>query len=489
MLLALAAVARAETPDSLPRVGTVEITGVAPADLGRLTAGLRLSPGDRLDSAAVALALERLARFHAGRGYPYCSARLAGVSLDGGRAGLRFEVERGQLVTLGNVIIQAKTTRPEVLQRLAGIAPGDLYSERALALAPRRLLASGLFRRVDSLRVTAGRTPATVDTHLAAGELPGSTLEAALGSGGQNGGQGIAGLVSLRMPNLFGTARSALVRWQRPGKDWQSLELAYREPWLAGSPVALEFAFSQQLRDSLFTQTEVNLGIGTELGVGLRAGIGATYGSASPGSDTYSGAESSSLWAVTGNAAWSSLLSPLNPSEGQRLEATGSIGRRRVEEIDRREVRARVSCEFYRALGHSSHVAALSGGAAIVVRGAGEPEDIPWHARIPVGGTLAGGVPVRGHAEESTRASRAGWLSLEYRLLTGEASRVFAFYDLALIEHGGGSGDAWRNSTLHGLGGGVLADTRLGLVEIAVGIDPERGPGGGRLHIRLAESF
>ena len=165
------------------------------------------------------------------------------------------------------------------------------------------------------------------------------------------------------------------------------------------------------------------------------------------------------------------------------------MGRRRVNEVDRREVRARVSGEFYRSLGSPIHVASISGGAAVVVRGAGEPEDIPWHARIPVGGTLAGGVPVRGHAEESTRAARAGWLSLEYRLLTSEASRVFAFYDVALIEQGSGATDSWRNSTLHGLGGGVQADTRLGLIEIAVGIDPERGPGDGRLHIRLAESF
>ena len=231
----------------------------------------------------MAATLERLARFHADRGYPYCTARLAAVEWsDNNRVNLRLEIERGQYVTLGGVNIKAETTRPKILQRLAGIAPGDQYSERALELAPRRLMASGLFRRVDSLWMTSGRTLSTVNANLNVEELPGSMLEAALGSGGANGGQGVAGLVSLRMPNLFGTARSAQVAWQRPGKDWQSLELAYREPWLAGSPLALEFAFSQQLRDSLFTQTVVELGLEAELGVGITAGLGATYGSTSP---------------------------------------------------------------------------------------------------------------------------------------------------------------------------------------------------------------
>jgi hypothetical protein len=106
-----------------------------------------------------------------------------------------------------------------------------------------------------------------------------------------------------------------------------------------------------------------------------------------------------------------------------------------------------------------------------------------------VGGTLAGGIPVRGHAEESTRAVRAGWLSVEYRFLTGEAGRVFAFYDLALVERAQGSGTGWQTVALHGMGGGIQADTRLGILEIAVAVDPERGPGEGRLHLKLAESF
>ncbi len=220
---------------------------------------------------------------------------------------------------------------------------------------------------------------------------------------------------------------------------------------------------------------------------GLSAGLGVAYNSTSPGSETWSEAESSRMLSLTGRMAWSNLPRPLNPSGGTLIEATGSVGRRKIESVSRREIRATVRGKTFRSLGSPTHVAALFAGASVVSRGQSTPAEIPWHARIPVGGTLAGGVPVRGHREETTRASRALWLTLEYRLLTGEFSRVFAFYDFAAARVARSA--SWRTRGFHGLGGGIQADTRLGLLEIALAVDPARGPGNGRLHIRLAESF
>jgi hypothetical protein len=80
-------------------------------------------------------------------------------------------------------------------------------------------------------------------------------------------------------------------------------------------------------------------------------------------------------------------------------------------------------------------------------------------------------------------------MSAEYRFLTGDASRLFAFYDLAVIKQAAGSGDNWQTETLHGLGGGIQAETRLGIIEIAIAVDPERGPGDSRMHLKLAQSF
>jgi hypothetical protein len=66
---------------------------------------------------------------------------------------------------------------------------------------------------------------------------------------------------------------------------------------------------------------------------------------------------------------------------------------------------------------------------------------------------------------------------------------LFAFYDLALARVARSSSGSWRTETLQGIGGGIVADTRLGRLEIALAVDPARGAGAGRLHVRLAESF
>jgi outer membrane protein assembly factor BamA len=493
LAVSFAAVHAAETDSSAVnpelKAGSVEITGASPTELSRLLRELPLHGGSLVNEQAIATSLERIVRHYADIGYPFCSARLTGLTPgSNGRAAIRFTVERGQFVRLGEVSIEAGRTRRAVLYRLAGIAPGDPYSERKLAHAPRRLAVSGLFRRVDSLTVSRGRSPSQADIRLKVEEFPGGRIEAAIGGGGAQG-RGLAGLVSLRMNNLFGGARSAGVRWQRPGQGWQSMELSYREPWLAGFPLALRVEFSQQVRDSLFSQTGAEVRLESAHSDGFSAGLGAAYSSASPGSETWSEAESSRLLALTGRVAWSNLLRPINPYSGLLAEATGSVGRRRVNGDTRREIRATVRGEAYIPLGSSAHVAALRGGTSLVGRGQNTPADIPWHARIPVGGTLAGGASVRGHTEESTRASRALWMSLEYRLLTGEFSRLFVFYDMAAALVADTRSTDWRTNSYHGLGGGIQADTRLGLLEIALAVDPRRGPGDGRLHIRMAESF
>ncbi len=498
IMIALAlffAVAQAAESDSVAanpklRAGAIEITGVSPDERSSLISALPLHSGSPVDETSISATLERIVSHYADIGYPFCSARLTGLDTGepNGRAAVRFNVERGRFVRLGEFFIEAGRTSNTTLYRIAGISPGEPYSERKLARAARRLVISGLFSRVDSLTVSQGRNPSLADIRLKVKEFPGSRIEAALGGGGAQG-RGLAGLVSFRMNNLFGGARSAAVRWQRPGDGWQSLELSYREPWLAGLPLALNLEFSQQVRDSLFSQTGAEVRLESAQADGFSAGAGAAFSSASPGSETWSEAESSRLLALTGRVAWNGLPRPLNPSAGLLIEATGSVGRRRVEGDSRREIRATVRGEAYLPLGSPVHVAALNAGTSVVGRGENTPEEIPWHARIPVGGILTGGAGVRGHPEETTRASRALWLALEYRLLTGRFSRLFVFYDMAAARVAEANSGGWNTNVYHGLGGGIQAETRLGLLEIALAVDPRRGPGDGRLHIRLAESF
>jgi len=451
--------------------------------------------------AGVSLALERLARAAADRGYPFCRVELSGVTLDSTARSLALTVrlEPGRRCRLGEVSFPGlSVTRPAVALRLSGLEPGEDYRESELRAARRRLLRSGLFREAGQPRVAPGRNPWRADVSLPLREAPASRLDAALGSGGAAGASTVSGYFHLELANLFGTARQARVSWEHPRRDWSSLEVSYREPWLLGSGLTLEATLSQSLRDSLYSSTSAALLLSVPAGACGRLGLGARYERTSPGSETWELSQGGSLWGVEGLYERTDLDNPYNPRLGSRVTATASAGRSSVEAVSLREIRAALELRAYHPVTRGLPVAALAAGYGFVSRGSSSVAELPYQSRIPVGGvSREGGPAVRGHPEEELRARRVFWLSLEQRWPVGELGRVFLFYDLCAAQApdtperapGGQETARWETATLQGYGAGMQLESRLGLLGLALGFQPGHGPGQARLHLSLSELF
>ncbi|MCE5273293.1 BamA/TamA family outer membrane protein [bacterium] len=483
------------------RIGRVSLDSTVSPERETLRPALESCRGLAAGRTGVELALERLARAVAERGYPFCRVELAAVSLDSTARWLELTVrlETGRRCRLGEVSFPGLSlTRPATALRLSGLEPGADYRESGLRSARGRLLRSGLFREAGQVRVAPGRDSWRADVSLPLKEAPASRLEAALGSGGASGASTVSGYFHLELANLFGTARRARVSWEHPRRDWSSLEVSYREPWLLGTGLALEAMLSQSLRDSLYSSTGASLRLTVPAGACGRLGLGARYEKTSPGSETWELSRSGSLWSVEGLYERSDLDNPYNPRLGSRVTATGSAGRRSVEAVDRREIRAAVELRAYHPVTRGLPVAALAAGYSFVSRGSSSVAELPYQARIPVGGvSREGGPVVRGHPEEELRARRAFWFSLEQRWPIGELGRVFLFYDLCTVQAPdtperapeGMERARWETATLQGYGAGMQLESRLGLLGLALGLQPGRGPGQARLHLSLSELF
>ncbi|HUU27253.1 MAG TPA: POTRA domain-containing protein [archaeon] len=482
-------------------LGSLRLRGVGPREEDKLIGLCGLSPGLAVTDRTVGKALEQMARFYADRGYPFCSARLSAVDWEReDRLALTFELEQGRFVRLGRISVEgAKETKISVIKRITGLQEEDPYSEKLVTGARDRILRSGLFTGAQEPVVTSTNNPYRVDLTLRVTERPSTRFEGALGTGGQGSASGLSGFLRLGFDNLFGTARSAQVLWQRPRKDWLSLRIAYSDPWLVELPLSLDAAYSQEVRDSLYTSTGGYLELGSNLTDRLKVGLGASYSKASPGSETYQAAENSTCWAVSGVIGWSNILHPANPIEGLEFKGQASAGKRRIDTGSARELSARVKFASYLRVFSVSHVFALSGGFGLVSRGRSTPQELPYHARIPIGGAQYGGdgPMVRGQAEEAYRGRRVGWINLEYRYVVGTNNRLFAFYDFgavqipapALLIGKGESVSTWHTLRLQGYGAGLQLESRLGLINLAVAFSPERGLGNGRLHLQLIETF
>ncbi|MBN2289079.1 MAG: BamA/TamA family outer membrane protein [Candidatus Glassbacteria bacterium] len=485
------------------RLGRLGFPGLNARQQEALRRSLGPLEGVTASDRAVERILRRVVGYYADRGHPFCAVRILEVELlEDSRLGLAVQVEMGRPVSLGMVTFSgAEHTRPEVMEKLSRLVPGQSYSESGLSSARRRLLRSGLFRTAAGPLVLATSNPHRVDLELHLEELPANRVEAALGSGRGAGPSSLAGFVRLHLGNLFGTARACLVDWERPRENWSSLQLEYREPWLPGLDLSLEAGYGQQVRDSTYTTSSGRVRLAKRLTERLELGLAAVYEKTSPGSETYPGAESSRHWSVGGTLDWSSVLRPLNPASGLELSSSAAAGRRRLEGRDLREVRLSLHGACYLPLGRTPHLAALGVGYAQVSVGRSGVGEIPYHARLPIGGAAGDGSrpTVRGHVEEAWRGRKVAWANLEYRYLAGENSRLFVFYDIGAAQvpasrTPAGAGPVpeepgWRTQALQGIGAGLQLESRLGLVGIAVGFDPERGLGQGRLHLSLAERF
>jgi outer membrane protein assembly factor BamA len=483
------------------RIGLVRLEGASALDTVELREVAGSLRGLRAGKTGMELALRRLTEAAADQGYPFCRVELAGVEPDSTGRGidLLLRLESGRRCRLGHVSFPGlKITRHSVALRLSGLHPGDDYCESEAQAVPGRLLRSGLFRSAAAPKVAQGNDPWRADIALAVQEAAGSTLDAALGSGGPSGASGVSGYFRLEMNNLFGAARRARVFWERPRRDWSALELSYNEPWLLGRDLTLEASFSQSLRDSLYSSTGGALHLSTSAGEYGRAGLGALYERISPGSETWEMAQNGDLWAVEGNFERKSLDRPSNPSIGSLIQTRASAGRRSVSGLSRREIRAVMALSAFYPLARRTQVAAMTAGCAFVGRGASTVAELPYQARIPVGGASRDGGPsVRGHAEEELRARRALWLSLEYRYLTSPAGRLYLFYDMCAVQApdtpervpGAAETARWKSSVMQGYGAGMQIETRLGLLGLALALQPGRGPSDARLHLKMTGSF
>ena len=483
------------------RLGSLRILGTGVHEETELLGLIPLSPGLAVTDRAVEKALEQISLYYADRGYPFCNARISAVDWESpDRLALTFRVEQGTFVRFGTLAVKgAKNTRMEVIRRITGLNEGEPYSEKLLSRARDRLLRSGLFREVKSPQVTSTSSPYRADLLVELTERPSNRFEAALGTGGAGSAKGLAGYLKLGFNNLFGTSRTARVDWQRSQKDWLSLLVAYREPWLGSLPLSLDISYRQEVRDSLYTSTNARIELSSDLTDQIRAGLGVAFEKASPGSETYPAAEQSTLWSIAGLIGWSDLARPTNPVHGFEFRMNGSAGKRRTGGKSERELRAALHFARYSPIFRSPHVLALSGGLALVARGRSTPGELPYHTRIPLGGVLygEGGPMVRGHADEVVRGRRVGWFNLEYRYLLGRDSRLFAFYDFGAAQVPAGSErgsdpqnpESWRTIRIQGYGAGLQAESRLGLISIAVAFSPEAGIGEGRLYLQLMENF
>ena len=217
-------------------------------------------------------------------------------SLNGNQINIEIQILEGSQATIGEVkIVGNDITNENVIRRELRTLPGDKFNREELIRSQRSLINMGFFNP-ESVQAVPQPNPqnGTVDIVYEVEEKSNDQFELAGSWGGSD--VGIVGSAGVQLNNFSlrkmlkkdgwnpfprGDGQSLGFRMQYGGKQYQSYNFSFSEPWLNGKPTALSFGlFYNQYKDDGTTESvyDEHLNIfGTNVKLGKRFKLGNEY--------------------------------------------------------------------------------------------------------------------------------------------------------------------------------------------------------------------
>ena len=473
-----------------------QIKGTKAVALSTLLSGSGLQKGSVFSPQLLERCIASFLRTYESSGYPFAAVQISDLQFRENPEELEAHVEllidEGTLARIEKLRVEGNsTTRSDVIARAAGFSVGDLYTGDLPARMQERLRRLQLFSNVSlpELFVDADRT---VGLHLNVVEGSSNRFDGIVGyvpQGGSGGTGYVTGFVNLQFRNIFGTARRLSVRWNRETQTSQEIALRYREPWLFSLPVGLEGGYMQRKQDSTYVRESTDLLFETSLVGDLSVGLALAGNRVTPSEgfgQTVVG--QSSAFSVGLSVSYDSRDDRLIPTSGFRYLTEYHTGRKEIkasvrgsgnEENSTQKITLDV--EYYSSM-FKNQVLAVVVSARDFRSGTVDQGDLY---------RLGGATTLRGYREGQFQGSRIAWSNLEYRLLAGQRSFVFAFVDVGYAsvprrEESGLAGDEFRRL---GYGAGAHIDTPLGVIGLSLAFGQGDTFNTAKLHLRIVNEF
>lgn len=430
-------------------------------------------------------------------GHPFARVQLDSFEVKDSLVAGRLHMDAGPLIFFDGVEISGEVdVAPYYLASYLDLKPGREYDTRKIAALRNRLdelpflnaTADPIVRFRENRAVVLLELEAVNASRidLVLGFLPADELDRRLV---------ITGNITGEFYNQLGLGERIFLDFQRLRPQTQDLEAAFTYPYFLDLPFGLDMRFELSRRDSLF------------LDVGFYGGVDYML-SGSSNLRFFLDNKRSSLLSIDRQAILAAGALPdrldysrtgvglafgisrfdfrPNPTTGWSLNTDLSIGQRNIRKNDQILNLSDENTDFdalYDSLSLQSTV--LNFGLSLnrffrigpimtlkTALNSGfyySGEDILFNELYRIGGNKL----MRGFDEESVFASAFAISTLEYRLLTGRRSHIFAFFDMGYIENNSQNAQV-RSDWLTGFGGGMTFDTAAGIFSISVALGSRR---------------
>ncbi|MFQ6103695.1 MAG: POTRA domain-containing protein [Candidatus Glassbacteria bacterium] len=461
----------------------VDVKGVRSFSDEELSRVIGITSGMRFSRESLDKSCSRLLRFCGDAGYPWAKVDVyVHEDIATGGKEVLFAIEEGRRAKVSEVGFKGNSiTRTEVLRRQVGIQSGDPFSLSEIENGRKKLISWDLYDEVMEPRVFEDPNPYRVSLLFPVTESKPNRLSGLVGFGsGRDGARRVWGNVGFLMKNIMGTARRFELRWSQASVDEKLLAVSYREPWIASTPFSGDLSFSQRLRESVFMQMELGLGVSTVFTDLGRAGIGFSHERLYPHGDAESQTLASVKNSVTASLAWKEGSQTGGWPKLSAFSFGASYGVRKDEGVTSGEML--FQSHFNAVMWERGSIRlSVTGGFRTASKTGGE---YPAYLTVPFGGSKT----VRGHRDGALYVIRALWMQNEFQFLRGSGSDLHVFFDHAVTGYPIDE-TTLRGSYLSGYGAGIRAHTSAGMLELDLAVSPGRGFGEARLHVGMKEEF
>lgn len=409
---------------------------------------------------------------------------------------INLSVERGQLSKIDKVEVRGNNfTNENVIIRELRITPGEFYSQNRIDQFPKRLNRLRFFESVPPPQFyinSKGEGVLVIDVK----EKQTNNFDGILGyiPGTKENQKGyLTGLVNISLRNLFGTGRSAALRWNKFDRNSQELELKYLEPWLMNFPFNITLNLYQRIQDTTYVQRKFSSEIEYLATEDISASLLLGTESVIPSERTIP------VFTVFNSSILTTGLSLKIDTRDDPYSATSGILFLNSYSLSRKKINGpfqyltadtKTSVNLQRILFDfniyflffSKQVLALSINGRELRGDSFENSDLF---------KLGGNSSLRGYREEQFAGSRILWTNFEYRFLLTRRTFAFAFFDTGYYLR---NADEKRNiikaeDFLYGYGLGINLETALGVMAVSFALGQGDSFTDGKIHFGLVNEF
>ena len=423
-------------------------------------------------------------------GYPFASIKLDSLVTEAQIVQGQLAVDKGMFYKIDSIRMlgPAKISR-NFIHHYLNIPRGSFYNQQNLAKIDQRLLELPYIQQAQPWDVTMLNTGSIVNLYLVpkkSNQI--NVLAGFLPDNRQLGGGKLLFTIdaNLQLKNAFGTGENIGLIWQQIQPRSPRLHLEYQQPYIANSPVGVDFSFDLFKKDSIFLNLNAQLGINYSISPNRSAKISIQNQRTNVLQiDTFAIRSSRQLPDIADVSSVNLLLNydvvntnyRFNPVRGNEMKLSLAIGNKKIRKnaaITQIKDPAFNYSSLYDTLKLNTYQLRVSATAAhyfpigrqsafktAIHAGVYESPNSFKNELFQIGGYKL----LRGFDEESIYANRFAVATLEYRYLLGLNSYFFGFTDVGNTYFKNRS--ISMSNTFVGGGIGLAFETKGGIFNIS----------------------